>query len=381
MFEDSISSRGGARIGWMNATWPFAVLTARQAKLDLNATLLGKYSFTPDQVISLEKYGSIPILGSGIRIHHNIADYSKKIVFWCFGSPQKLIKRIEDTGFLPSAQPDSLPPERGMPIRWQVIIAIIVLWNFLFLLDMFSPSGSKQEPGAFSLLAVFLLFLGSIGIWRIRTLQNIILKPGRSPNEIKPWLYLLAFISGIMSIFMLISIFNQPERSGSHINYTKINEFNSPFEIVSGRTIVPGTWDWDIESDVIGGEGQIDIWWKYVNTKERSLVPRNGAKFALISELAYEDIDIQHLKSLKYYDKEISDSEDKQVLLKGTTIGVLTAEENLAKLKVLGFRELHDFQFEGSEVLDQEWRSFVLKKRNREKYHIEFAWTLYQKAQ
>ena len=77
MFEDSISSRGGARIGWMNATWPFAVLTARQAKLDLNATLLGKYSFTPDQVISLEKYGCIPILGSGIRIHHNIADYSK----------------------------------------------------------------------------------------------------------------------------------------------------------------------------------------------------------------------------------------------------------------------------------------------------------------
>ena len=40
-----------------------------------------------------------------------------------------------------------------------------------------------------------------------------------------------------------------------------------------------------------------------MNTKERSLVPRNGAKFALISELSYEDIDIQHLKSLKYYDK------------------------------------------------------------------------------
>lgn len=203
--RDAVSSTGGARIGRMNATWPFATLTARRDTLLLNATLLGRYSFDPTQVISIEKYTLIPVLGSGIRIHHNVPTYPKKIVFWCF-TPASLIRRIKETGFLPSADPDSLPPDRGMPIRWQAAVVMIVLWNLLFLLDIGLPPKTPPKPGWFTWLAVFLLFAGSVAIWRVRWLQRCILKPDRSPSEIKAWLYLLALVGGLMSLGLLFVV-------------------------------------------------------------------------------------------------------------------------------------------------------------------------------
>ena len=198
-----VSAVGGARIGWVNATWPFARLRAQRGRLVLNATLIGKYSFAPDQVVSIEKYTVIPFLGWGIRIHHNISTYPKKIVFWCFGSPESLISRIEETGFVPKADPDSVPAPRGMPVRWQALAALIVLWNGLGLLDHYVVGGFPGEPGVLVLAALLLLFVGSVAMWRSRLLQRLILKPGRSCEEIKAWLYLLALVSGVLLAFMV----------------------------------------------------------------------------------------------------------------------------------------------------------------------------------
>ena len=41
MDKIKLSSTGGARVGWVNATWPFAKLNVSQNKIDLNATLIG----------------------------------------------------------------------------------------------------------------------------------------------------------------------------------------------------------------------------------------------------------------------------------------------------------------------------------------------------
>lgn len=205
MTRDHVSSVGGARIGWVNATWPFATLTARQDQLILNATVIGKYSFSPDQVVAIEKYTAIPILGWGIRIHHSVAAYPRKIVFWCFGSPESLIRRIQETGFVAKAAPDSVPTGRGMPVRWQALVAIVVLWNALLLLDMRQSGGSAGRPGTFTVVALLLVFLGSVGIWRSALLQRAILKPGRSCGEIKAWLYLSALVSGLLFVLILSS--------------------------------------------------------------------------------------------------------------------------------------------------------------------------------
>jgi len=47
---------GGARIGMLHASWPFATLTVTNERLDLNASLIGTYSFTADQLFH-EPYG------------------------------------------------------------------------------------------------------------------------------------------------------------------------------------------------------------------------------------------------------------------------------------------------------------------------------------
>ncbi len=94
---------GGARIGWVNATWPFAKLSASAQQLSVSGSLIGRYNFSPDQVAALEPYGSISVLGTGVRIVHTVQSYPEKIIFWCFGSPKRLIERITNLGFRPSA--------------------------------------------------------------------------------------------------------------------------------------------------------------------------------------------------------------------------------------------------------------------------------------
>jgi len=206
MTRETVSCTGGARIGWVNATWPFARLTASRDTLVINATVIGRYTFTPEQVVSIEKYTILPVFGWGLRIHHTVPTYPKKIVFWCFGSPNALIESIFQTGFLPSADPASVPRHAEGPVRWVAVIAVVALWHILFIMDMKLLPGPESRPGWFSFLAVFLVFIGSVAMWRVGWLQRCFLKPGRSPDEIKAWLNLLALVSGPLSVGLLIML-------------------------------------------------------------------------------------------------------------------------------------------------------------------------------
>ena len=78
MEKELISFTGGARVGWINATWPFAKLTVHKDKMDLDSTFIGKYSFTLEQVILLKKHTTIPVVGWGIQIIHNISEYPNR---------------------------------------------------------------------------------------------------------------------------------------------------------------------------------------------------------------------------------------------------------------------------------------------------------------
>jgi len=128
MAGNKLRLTGGARIAGVNVTWPFAILTVSRDELDLNASLIGKYRFSPDQVISIEKHVSIPLLAWGIRIHHNVPDYPQEIVFWHVASPDSLLKMIEETGFVPSADRESALPPRGMSVRWQAVVVLMILF-------------------------------------------------------------------------------------------------------------------------------------------------------------------------------------------------------------------------------------------------------------
>jgi len=207
MAEGILTVSGGAKIGWIGASWPLATLAVTRDSLNLNVRLLGKYAFTPDQVTSIENHTVFPIFGRGIKINHNVSSYPKNIVFNSFGNPDDLIAKITETGFIPRGSIGSIDAERGIPVRWQAIAAIFVLWDILLMADgmQFIPLKSTQiKPGLFSLLAVALLFVGSVSFGRVKFLQDLIMKPGRSPSEIKPWLNLIGLVSGIFTVVLLI---------------------------------------------------------------------------------------------------------------------------------------------------------------------------------
>ena len=184
----------------MNATWPFAKLLASAHQLSISGSLIGSYSFSPDQVAALEPYGSIPVLASGVRIVHTVQSYPEKIVFWCFGSPQRLIQRITDLGFRPRASRAQVPHRDGMAFRWSFIILVLVVWNALFLLDGFVPWKEPKGPGPYTLLAVALLFLTALALNFSRWFQARALKPGRSISEVRAVVLLVLAVSAIMLI-------------------------------------------------------------------------------------------------------------------------------------------------------------------------------------
>jgi hypothetical protein len=77
---NELKETGGARIGMANATWPFANLTVNENRLTLNASIIGNLTFKPSDIISIETYSVIPLLGQGIRIHHRIEQMNNDIL-------------------------------------------------------------------------------------------------------------------------------------------------------------------------------------------------------------------------------------------------------------------------------------------------------------
>ena len=66
----------GAKIGMGNATWPLAKLKVSKDRLEINATIIGNLIFQSSNIISIEPYTQIPLLGQGIKINHTVEDLS-----------------------------------------------------------------------------------------------------------------------------------------------------------------------------------------------------------------------------------------------------------------------------------------------------------------
>jgi len=191
-----ISFRGGSRIGWVNASWPLAKLAISPDCLSISG--LGSLEFTPSQVVSFERYGSIPLLASGIRIHHNRLDCPETVIFWCLGNREKVLSAITQSGF--RAIGLASPRPKGFPIRWSVVLAFVAIWNALFLLDQPFSANHTPTPGPFSLIALLLAFGFSTALLKSARLQQIVMRSGHSVNEIKSFLQLLQLVSGLLSL-------------------------------------------------------------------------------------------------------------------------------------------------------------------------------------
>jgi hypothetical protein len=201
---------GGAQIGWVNASWPLARLSATSDRLAITVRILGSYSFTPEQVSAVERYALMPFLAWGVRIRHQVPDYPRRIIFWCFNDPTTVLQGIRDAGFDPKGIEQANVRGAGIPVRWSAIIGAIAVWNLLFILPFVGQARGRSPAGwrvLFPLYAVLVLFFATL---KFGTIQDLLLKPGRSVGEIKPFLRLLAFICGVLAIiFSAIVLLNK----------------------------------------------------------------------------------------------------------------------------------------------------------------------------
>jgi len=194
---------GGARIGLVDATWPFAKLSASPVGLRLKC-LLDSYDFAPSQVVSLEPHGSFLRFHNGLRVVHARSDYPSKIVFWCQGNPEELISRIRQAGFLPTAPASSEVRWRGMPFRWTWVGIFLVAWHALFLVPVAAiPDRMNREP-AFACLPLLFAFLVAWSIKSSPTVQNMVLSDGHSVNEVKGFLSMIQFVSAPLCVVFAI---------------------------------------------------------------------------------------------------------------------------------------------------------------------------------
>jgi len=97
---NEVKFRGGLRFGFENVTIPFASMTVNKNRLYIDGSVLGDFRFKPENITSVEPYMVFPFFIQGVKINHNIHVYPSEIIFWTFRNPNKVVRKIKETGFL-----------------------------------------------------------------------------------------------------------------------------------------------------------------------------------------------------------------------------------------------------------------------------------------
>ena len=194
---------GGGKAGFFISTFPTSILSISRDELKLKLLFCCNYTFKPNQLYFIEK------TANGIRIFHNIKDYPQKINFWSISDPELIIKEINKISFIPQLNKSEYVIKPS-PIKSKSLILMAILWLSSILLDI---SLNKllienlllyKQIGGFTVIIIFIFSLFSIFVNKIDKLKNILIKPGRSINEIKPTLILFKQILFIFSIYIIL---------------------------------------------------------------------------------------------------------------------------------------------------------------------------------
>jgi len=106
--------RGGARIDYFNATWPFATLDVGVDCIILKV-LTSIYVFQKEEVQNLKRHG---LFSRGIKIVHSNPTAPAHIVFWPF--PSREVLEVAQKAGYPVAKGQVNPNKKELPrcFRW-----------------------------------------------------------------------------------------------------------------------------------------------------------------------------------------------------------------------------------------------------------------------
>jgi hypothetical protein len=143
-------------------------------------------------------------------------------------------------------------------------------------------------------------------------------------------------------------------------------------------TVILGTCGWDVESgNKASSIDTMDFWWVPGDT-ERYLVPTNGAQAKLVSGADFGKITPGFIEQQSLSPEKISGSNNGGVLTPGAIVVFKTRKGNLGKFQVEKYRAMHDFSFPEAAQIPERAKSFLLKKPNIEKYHLQVRWQLFR---
>ncbi|HUS35454.1 MAG TPA: hypothetical protein VM680_08900 [Verrucomicrobiae bacterium] len=202
--QPTFTTTGGVRIGWISH--PLAKLSADATKIEIKVRMLGTYTFAPEDIVSIQRYSILPIIASGIRIEHANLKYPRRVIFWSLKSPEFLSDGITSTGFAPKAPRDALENfrnRRGFALRWEAILALLLLWNIPMALMIFWP--------IMAVVTLALFFVGSLTVLNSPLLQRLILNDGHHFEEIQAYVRLLPLVLGFMLIGWSVIFATSPE--------------------------------------------------------------------------------------------------------------------------------------------------------------------------
>jgi hypothetical protein len=203
---------GGARYALLSATWPLATLTVTENQLILNLPLCTLY-FRPADVLSIEPYDR-GFTTNGLVINHTVPHYKMPVVFRPSGDVRETIGQIAQTGFTGNKKPlpidldttiTSLQLQGGFAMKVPALIIIVVIWNALATPELYRVVVQNKPQDMFMGMRLATGFMVLICLTLILSapFQNLVLKEGRTFNDIGKFIY---FLLAICSIMFLVSL-------------------------------------------------------------------------------------------------------------------------------------------------------------------------------
>jgi len=108
-------------------------------------------------------------------------------------------------GVAATSRTDRLARNVAEGFKSSFIIALVVVWNALFILGGFLPGKPPpEEPGLLVPLALAVVLVASFAVDRSPAFQRWVLKPGRSVGEIRPALRLIQLTTGLLLVIFAI---------------------------------------------------------------------------------------------------------------------------------------------------------------------------------
>lgn len=189
---------GGYRVGWVNASMPLGQLSVDAGVLKIGG-VLGTFSFSPEDVVRVEKVTWFPILASGVRIVHVREDVAERVIFWHL-TPGRVLAAIHDSGFTPGASNADVP-QRVFPFRIPFLVASALIWNASFFL-----LGSQGDTpfGVSAFVPAGLACLTALGILLPTPIRTLALRDAEYVHRVKPVVGLVAFVTGILCVAHLM---------------------------------------------------------------------------------------------------------------------------------------------------------------------------------